>query len=152
MSRRLTSRGVYEYRLSGHEMMLVSSADQFWQYAKEALLAAYDAKIHDDKQNLFDLAGTVDAGRILERSSSDDPDRRPKPARRKRKVRWWPVVIHFHVILLPSLRKGEAPVALGKCRSRWESRGPISAFMLTFAADFWYALVHCVGASAPHSD
>ncbi len=46
-------------------MMPVSKADQLWQYAKEPLLAAYDAKIHADKQNLFDLAGTVDAGRIL---------------------------------------------------------------------------------------
>ena len=59
-------------------MMPVWKADQFWQYAKEALLAAYDAKIHDDKQNLFDLARTVDAGRILERSSSEDLDRRAK--------------------------------------------------------------------------
>src|SRR5271154_2167886 len=59
----------------GHGTMPVSKADQFWQYAKEALLAAEDGS----------------AGRA---------------------------------------RKVEA-------RYR--------ASMLTFAADFWYALVHCVG-------
>jgi hypothetical protein len=34
----------------------MSKADQFWQYAREAVLAACDAKITDDKQGLFDLA------------------------------------------------------------------------------------------------
>ena len=32
--------------------------DQFWQYAKEAMLSACDAKTDDYKQTLLDLART----------------------------------------------------------------------------------------------
>jgi len=32
--------------------------DQFWQYAKEALLSACEAKTEDDRQSFLDLART----------------------------------------------------------------------------------------------
>jgi hypothetical protein len=32
--------------------------DQFWQYAKEAMLSACDAKTDDDRQGLLELAQT----------------------------------------------------------------------------------------------
>jgi hypothetical protein len=52
----------------------MSKTDQFWQYAKEAALAAYDAKISDDKEGLFDLARTWTQAALLERASSVDQD------------------------------------------------------------------------------
>jgi hypothetical protein len=36
----------------------MSSIDQFWEYAKEALLLASSAKSYDDKENLLELAQT----------------------------------------------------------------------------------------------
>ena len=36
----------------------MSETDQFWQYAKEALLSASYAKTDDDKQGLLELART----------------------------------------------------------------------------------------------
>jgi len=50
----------------------MSKADMFWQYAKEAVLAAYDAKTNDEKKGLFDLAGTWTEAALLERASSVD--------------------------------------------------------------------------------
>jgi hypothetical protein len=41
--------------------------DQFWQYAKEAMLSAYYAKTDDDKQALLDLAQTWTQAALLER-------------------------------------------------------------------------------------
>jgi hypothetical protein len=35
------------------------SETEFWQYAKEAMLSACDAKTDDDKQALLDLARTT---------------------------------------------------------------------------------------------
>ena len=34
----------------------MSETDQFWQYAKEAILAASDAKTDENKQGLLELA------------------------------------------------------------------------------------------------
>jgi hypothetical protein len=50
----------------------MSKADMFWQYAKEAVLAACDAKTNDEKEGLFDLAGTWTEAALLERASSVD--------------------------------------------------------------------------------
>jgi hypothetical protein len=44
----------------------MSKTDQFWRYAKEAVLAACDAKINDDKQGLFDLARAWTQAALLE--------------------------------------------------------------------------------------
>ena len=35
----------------------MSETDQFWQYAREAMLSACDAKTSEDKQDLLELAG-----------------------------------------------------------------------------------------------
>jgi hypothetical protein len=47
----------------------MSITDQFWQYAKEAMLSACYAKTDDDKQALLDLAGTWTQAALLERQS-----------------------------------------------------------------------------------
>jgi hypothetical protein len=43
--------------------------DQFWQYAKEAMLSACDAKTDDDRQGLLELARTWTQAALLERQS-----------------------------------------------------------------------------------
>jgi hypothetical protein len=47
----------------------MSITDQFWQYAKEAMLSACYAKTYDDKQALLDLARTWTQAALLERQS-----------------------------------------------------------------------------------
>ena len=47
----------------------MSITDQFWQYAKEAMLSACYAKADDDKQALLDLARTWTQAALLERQS-----------------------------------------------------------------------------------
>ena len=44
--------------MSGHGIVLMSETDQFWEYAKEAMLLACDAKTAKDKQDLLELSGT----------------------------------------------------------------------------------------------
>jgi hypothetical protein len=44
--------------------------DQYWQYAKEAILSACDAKTDDDRQGLLELARTWTQAALLERASS----------------------------------------------------------------------------------
>ena len=39
-------------------------ADQFWQYAREAILLACSAEADEDKQGLFDLAADLDASSV----------------------------------------------------------------------------------------
>jgi len=43
--------------------------DQYWQYAKEAILSACDAKTDEDRQGLFELARTWTQAALLERQS-----------------------------------------------------------------------------------
>jgi hypothetical protein len=45
------------------------SKNQFWQYAKEAILSACYAKTDDDRQGLLDLARTWMQAALLERAS-----------------------------------------------------------------------------------
>jgi hypothetical protein len=47
----------------------MSITDQFWQYAKEAILSACDAKTDDDRQGLLELARTWTQAALLERQS-----------------------------------------------------------------------------------
>jgi hypothetical protein len=47
----------------------MSSSDQFWQYAKEAMLWACDAKNDKDKKGLFELAPTWTQAALQERAS-----------------------------------------------------------------------------------
>ena len=51
----------------GTGQVLMSITDQFWQYAKEAMLSACYAKTDDDKQALLDLAQTWTQAALLER-------------------------------------------------------------------------------------
>ena len=41
--------------------------DQYWQYAKEAILSACDAKTDDDRQGLLELARTWTLAALVER-------------------------------------------------------------------------------------
>ena len=43
------------------------TTDQFWRYAREALLSASEAKSDDDKQALLDLADTWAKAALVER-------------------------------------------------------------------------------------
>jgi hypothetical protein len=52
----------------------MSIADQFWQYAREAVLSASQAKSDDDRQGLLDLARTWTKAALAERSSLVDHD------------------------------------------------------------------------------
>jgi hypothetical protein len=45
----------------------MSITDQFWQYAKEALLSAAAAKTDEDRQSLLDLARTWTQAALQER-------------------------------------------------------------------------------------
>ena len=47
----------------------MSITDQFWQYAKEAMLSACDAKTDDDRQGLLELARTWTHAALVERRS-----------------------------------------------------------------------------------
>jgi hypothetical protein len=50
----------------------MSKTDQFWQYAKEAILSASGAKTDEDRQGLLELARTWTQAALLERASSVD--------------------------------------------------------------------------------
>jgi hypothetical protein len=43
--------------------------DQFWQYAKEAMLSACDAKTAEDREGLLELARTWTHAALAERQS-----------------------------------------------------------------------------------
>jgi hypothetical protein len=48
-----------------------SKTDQFWQYAKEAMLSASCAKSDDDRQGLLELARIWTQAALLERQSTN---------------------------------------------------------------------------------
>jgi hypothetical protein len=52
----------------------MSIKDQFWQYAREAILSAADAKTDEDRQSLLDLALTWTQAALVERVSAVDPN------------------------------------------------------------------------------
>jgi hypothetical protein len=56
--------------MSGTGEGAMSKTDQFWQYAKEAMLSACYAKTDEDKKGLFDLARTWTQAALQERRSS----------------------------------------------------------------------------------
>ncbi len=47
----------------------MSKTDEFWQYAKEAILSATFAKSDDERQGLLDLARTWTQAALVERQS-----------------------------------------------------------------------------------
>ena len=52
----------------------MSKTDEFWQYAKEAILSASYAKTDDERQGLLDLARTWTQAALAERRSPIDHD------------------------------------------------------------------------------
>ena len=56
----------------------MSKADQFWLYAREAVLFAGDAETDQEKQTRFDLARIWTQAALLDRSSSSDQDSQPE--------------------------------------------------------------------------
>ena len=46
----------------------MSQTDQFWQYAREAILSACDAQTSEDKQDLLQLAGVWTQAALHSRS------------------------------------------------------------------------------------
>jgi hypothetical protein len=52
----------------------MSITDQFWQYAKEAILSASYAKTDEDRQGLLELTRTRTQAALLERASSSHHD------------------------------------------------------------------------------
>jgi len=51
----------------------MSMTDQFWQYAREAILSAADAKTDEDRQGLLDLAWTWTQAALHERTDHEGP-------------------------------------------------------------------------------
>ena len=47
----------------------MSITDQFWEYAKEAMLSACDAKTAEDREGLLELARTWTLAALEERQS-----------------------------------------------------------------------------------
>jgi len=50
-----------------------SSTDQFWQYAKEALVLALSTESEDDRQSLLELSQTWTRAAIVERQLQAKP-------------------------------------------------------------------------------
>jgi hypothetical protein len=58
----------------GTEEGAMAKTDQFWRYAKEAMLLACNAETDEEKQGLFGLARTWTQAALLQRASSSDHD------------------------------------------------------------------------------
>ena len=58
----------------------MSITDQFWQYAREALISAGEAKTDDDKQALLDLARTWTQAALVEQHFLVDHDKTARAA------------------------------------------------------------------------
>jgi hypothetical protein len=52
----------------------MSKTDQYWQYAKEAMLSASGADTDEDRQGLLELARTWTQAALVARASSVDPN------------------------------------------------------------------------------
>ena len=55
----------------------MSITDEFWQYAKEAILSTAAAKTDEDRQSLFDLARTWTQAALQERKCTGLSIRNP---------------------------------------------------------------------------
>jgi hypothetical protein len=60
--------------VSGHCEGAVSQSDEFWQYAKEAMISASRAETDDEKQGLLDLARTWTQAALVGRHLLADYD------------------------------------------------------------------------------
>ena len=63
-----------DWDVSGHREGAMSKTDEFWQYAKEAILSASYAKTDDERQGLLDLARTWTQAALVERHFLADHD------------------------------------------------------------------------------
>jgi hypothetical protein len=54
----------------------MSRTDQFWQYAKEAIISASRAQTEDERRDLLDLAGTWAQAALVDRHITNDHDNR----------------------------------------------------------------------------
>jgi hypothetical protein len=54
----------------------MSKTDQFWQYAKEAMISASHAETEDERQGLLDLARTWTQAALVDRHITNDYDKR----------------------------------------------------------------------------
>jgi hypothetical protein len=54
----------------------MSKTDQFWQYAKEAMISASRAETEDERQSLLDLARTWTQAALVDRHIPNDDDNR----------------------------------------------------------------------------
>jgi hypothetical protein len=52
----------------------MSNTDEFWQYAKEAILSATYAKTEDERRGLLDLARTWTQAALVGRHLTSDHD------------------------------------------------------------------------------
>jgi hypothetical protein len=53
----------------------MSKTDEFWQYAKEAIISACRAETESERRGLLDLAGTWTQAALLERQLPADHDK-----------------------------------------------------------------------------
>lgn len=61
-------------RVGAHRGCVMSKTDEFWQYAKEAILSASRAKTDDERRGLLELAGTWTRAALVERQLLADYD------------------------------------------------------------------------------
>ena len=61
--------------MSGHCEGAMSKTDEFWLYAKEAIISAFCADTEDERRGLLDLAGTWTQAALLERHLLADHDK-----------------------------------------------------------------------------
>jgi hypothetical protein len=54
----------------------MSRTDQFWQYAKEAIISASRAQTEDERRDLLDLAGTWTQAALVDRHITNGHDSR----------------------------------------------------------------------------
>ena len=59
-------------RVGAHDGCAMLQTDQFWQYAKEAILSASYAKAHDERLGLLDLARIWTQAAMIERHAQAD--------------------------------------------------------------------------------
>ena len=72
--RSATERKAIMERCAQHGGQLMPKTDQFWQYAKEAILSASYAKTDDERLDLLDLARTWTQAALVERHLLADYD------------------------------------------------------------------------------
>jgi hypothetical protein len=60
--------------VSGNDEFAMSKKDEFWQYAKEAILSASRAETDDERQGFLELAGTWTQAALVERHLLADYD------------------------------------------------------------------------------